>query len=522
MEIKPPAVPQLPKTPGSRKIEPSLPATYQGLEAKSWFLEKDMPPVIKDNQVKFYVDGISAFQDIADTLHDGHNIDGSSLILLLGWFCESNFQLSKGYASTLNDLFTECNKRGAKIRVMLWRNSTPGLDNAPVVNFVNSLSYGAAILDARTAIVGSHHQKLLVVYGKGGVSGFCGGMDIVKDRIDQTWGPAPLHDVHCRIDGPAAEELAKVFIERWNDHPEHAKKFNETLAAPRTPRISSPDGYLIQVGRTYPRIAMYINIGLTFVIDRLREYPSIKNNPKFTRPTGDMNDGQGHFKPYSFLPTGQGEKTAWRMIQNGIAQAKKFIYLEDQYLVSRDASSELAKKLADPNFRLIILIPHSNGWQRRLEFISDLQAADPTSTRWIVCYLKPPNGRGTYVHSKTWIFDDEFFITGSANSTRRSYTNDSEVVVGIVGRPSGSVVRNKSVQALPPLAQSLRCQLWAKHLQVSPEAVTDALKSTHLWFKPPSTAKIAKYDPREAKDPPTGYDQFKNLAWDYIFDPDGA
>ena len=36
-----------------------------------------------------------------------------------------------------------------------------------------------------------------------------------------------------------------------------------------------------------------------------------------------------------------------------------------------------------------------------------------------------------YVHSKTWVIDDEFAIVGSANCNRRGYTHDSEASVGV-------------------------------------------------------------------------------------------
>jgi len=42
-----------------------------------------------------------------------------------------------------------------------------------------------------------------------------------------------------------------------------------------------------------------------------------------------------------------------------------------------------------------------------------------------------PDVPQSYVHAKTRVFDDQFAIIESANSNRRSSTNDSEIGVGV-------------------------------------------------------------------------------------------
>ena len=73
--------------------------------------------------------------------------------------------------------------------------------------------------------IGSHHQKVLIVKGSEGLIAFCGGIDINPDRIHNvgaTFG-CTFQDVHCRIKGPAAHDLLKIFLERWKDHPDSAQ-----------------------------------------------------------------------------------------------------------------------------------------------------------------------------------------------------------------------------------------------------------------------------------------------------------
>src|SRR5690242_6913802 len=113
---------------------------------------------------------------------------------------------------------------------MCWDQSLSA-QNTAEVGFINALRTGAAILDNHQLnyYVGSQHQKVLLVNGSEGLQAFCGGIDINRDRVcpkapQSTSGSgagAPLHDVHCRITGPAADDLVRVFVKRWYANPRH-------------------------------------------------------------------------------------------------------------------------------------------------------------------------------------------------------------------------------------------------------------------------------------------------------------
>ena len=117
------------------------------------------------------------------------------------------------------------------------------------------------------------------------------------------------------------------------------------------------------------------------------------------------------------------------MILHAISKARRFIYLEDQYLVSLEVRDALVRAL--PNLEhLTILLPDasiSDLPQHRLrqyEFISPLRSAGGSKVR--VFHPFPPNGPFGYVHAKIWVFDDDYAIIGSANCNNRGYTHDSD------------------------------------------------------------------------------------------------
>src|SRR5262249_8504209 len=156
-----------------------------------------------------------------------------------------------------------------------------------------------AILDNRTLDYGSHHQKILVVNGSDGLTAFCGGVDFNPDRVSQvaTSPGSYLHDVHCRIKGPATKDLLQIFVDRWTDHPDH-KSLDDQKTPLAVNNILNP----VPV----PGATCSVQIGRTF-------------------GNGSAHSGLGDGGPYKFAPNG--EHTAASMILYAINHAKKFIYL---------------------------------------------------------------------------------------------------------------------------------------------------------------------------------------------------
>lgn len=387
-----------------------------------WFnTDQGMQPVRHGNKVIGLIDGPETFVDMVSAIKTASSKE--HYIYMLNWFVDLNFDLIT--STKLIDLLTNADKKGVQIRGMFWDQA--GTQNTAEVKQINGLTNGAAILDNNTLNLGSHHQKVLIVKGEQSLITYCGGIDFNPDRNSQVSKQpgSPMHDVHCRIEGPAAFDLLNIFLQRWADHPDSAK-------------LDKAKGGLIGAGESAPAVVgdKHVQIGRTF--GNGSKHAGIKNSK-----------GQ---KFYSFAPNG--ERTAEKLIFHAIGQAQRFIYIEDQYLISMDASNKLKAQLPKIE-KLIILIPHSSisdlpgVWNRRKRFIDNLLSDPATRSKVIICYRRqtgfPPDPKKvlpqvphTYIHAKMFIMDDKFAIIGSANCNNRGYTHDSEVVAGIFDESQNS------------------------------------------------------------------------------------
>ena len=448
-----------------------------------------MGTVTHDNATEFYTTGETAFARIGDDIVRASDKDVT--FYLLGWSCRRSVPMRADKPSTLDQILTNFAGSGGRIRAMLWDNRYPDFDpgTRDMVSFLNGLPLGAAILDRRTPLAGAHHQKMQALVDANGTptAAYCGGMDLFEDRLVGQPAPAPLHDVHARVVGAAAVDLVAPFVERWNDHP--ARKGDLT----RPPNsLAALDGYdLVQVGRTYPRFEPYYAKKVAIFDQNLRQHlPDL--------PIGDMTDGE-NIRLYGFYDNAKGVQQIWRMIRHAVRTAQQFIYLEDQYLISESVGKLLASKLssAKPNFRLVILVGKEPDfpqvWARRRQALAALEKVDPGHRRWRIFYrrLDRPS---FYVHSKTWIFDDELVITGSANCDRRGMTYNSELNFGVVGQLKGNRISEFGASTV---AQELRCRLWAKHLGGAPHDYLSASATIARWFGPVLVGNVRLFKPDE-------------------------
>jgi phosphatidylserine/phosphatidylglycerophosphate/cardiolipin synthase-like enzyme len=428
------------------------------------------------NEVVYFVDAHEAYPqfqcEIEKTGGDG------DFIYLLAWDLDIDLKLARAGRS-MRELLTERAHKGVKIRLMLDGTIVHGVKNENVVRWINmELSqYGAArsklskvlqpddfttslqadsraaaILDDRYPNRGSHHQKILIVKHNGQLTAFCGGMDINRDRVEAVDPGDPQHDVHCRIRGPAAWDLWKIFFDRWNDF---VRIYGPPAPGMRLPNEASLPAacgaHTVQICRTF----------------------------------GHLRDPLSVYGPYVFAP--KGERAIRELLKKAIGASKRFIYIEDQYLVNLEIARLLRKQL--PKIKhLTILVPPANLTNpgtyvdKRKEFMDILQEGDTEKKVRLYCLNKAnkTNTCGTYVHSKTWIFDDKFAIIGSANCNLRGYTHDSEVSAGIFDASSDDKLTYT-------FAHRLRMKLWAHHLGLDdPEdeghaELADGVASADTW-----------------------------------------
>ncbi len=226
---------------------------------------------------------------------------------------------------------------GVDVRAQLWRQQqeTPDhhTNNTAAVAFLNAHDTpgprGQAILDAVGRTVGSHHMKAVVVENADGRLAFLGGVDLALGRWDTPehlpndprarGGRNPandgFHDTHVMIEGPAVDDVETNFRQRWNAHPQSILEGRTPVPA-RTPEEGlnpiPQASHLVQINRGLPR-----------------GVPS-----------------------YTFASPAQGDPGPWQGRLNAIRQAKRFVYMEDQYLTMVDAADHAAL-LAHPGTEAI-------------------------------------------------------------------------------------------------------------------------------------------------------------------------
>ncbi|MBK8258035.1 MAG: hypothetical protein IPK82_35885 [Polyangiaceae bacterium] len=190
-------------------------------------------PVSTGNEIIPYISGDNFFTDLKAAFSFAKT--NEHFIYILAWSLE-DFELVSGDPSTLfSKLLSDADGRNVQIRAMLFKQHPKfaSKNNAPMVTFINGLTNGIAIHDERLleiqnavfslvastflggAIVGAHHQKIIITLGEKGLITFQGGMDPDANRR----GAGSLHDVHTRVRGPIAFHLYKTFVDRWKDHP---------------------------------------------------------------------------------------------------------------------------------------------------------------------------------------------------------------------------------------------------------------------------------------------------------------
>lgn len=229
------------------------------------------------------------------------------------------------------------------------------------------------------------NRKLEAVAGKPGLL-----IGLEKSRFEYRF--PYYHDAACRLEGPGAYQVLQRFKRRWRNHPEASE---ESL-------LGASEGEPKEKPAPYP----------------------------FVQVVGTYNSVDGKEKDRSL-------RDAYLEIIDG---ARRYIYIEDQYLVNLDVAKALNKKIRESAFSKLtfaiqdsietsdIFIPN----RKRGEFLTTL--LDGTTqdqkdkvlialfdrSRWDKDYYHPA------MHAKTLIVDDELAIIGSANVNQRSFTIDSE------------------------------------------------------------------------------------------------
>ena len=195
-----------------------------------------------------------------------------------------------------------------------------------------------------TRHLGIYHQKLSIV--KVGTShiAYCGGMDLNPDRLDDVdhLAPAPYHDVHVRVEGNAARDVALTFDQRWQLD---GGGTPPAFPAPPFDAALAPGRDIAQIARTYHAPAV-----------------------------------GAESRALPFAPNG--DSTIARTILAAIEMASEYIYTTDQYFTPpRTYRDLLLRKVTNREIRQLVIALQGQttltfGDAPRNQFIDDLLAAD--------------------------------------------------------------------------------------------------------------------------------------------------
>ncbi|KAJ8748941.1 hypothetical protein K2173_013378 [Erythroxylum novogranatense] len=535
-------------------------------------------PSLKLGNGMSYVHG-KCWYDIFDAIRQARR-----LIYITGWSVWHQVRLVRdaGHPSdaTLGEILRSKSQEGVRVLLLVWDDPTSrsilgyktdgimATHDEETRRFFKSSSVQVLLCpriagkrhswvkQTEVGTIYTHHQKTVIVDADAGnnrrkIIAFVGGLDLCDGRYDTPQHPIfrtlqtvhkddyhnpnyngntagcprePWHDMHCKIDGPAAYDVLTNFEERWlkASKPHGIRKLKKSY-----------DDSLLRLERV-PDILGLLDVPALSEDDpeawHVQIFRSIDSNSVKGFPKDPKKATAKHLVCGKNVLIDMSIHTAY---VKAIRAAQHFIYIENQYFIGssynwgshKDLGAtnlipmEIALKIADKirakeRFAAYIVIPMwpegaPTGaatqrilfWQHKtmqmmyqtiyralvetgleqafspqdfLNFfcLGNREAPDPYYTSNVSSptaantpqVLSQKNRRFMiYVHSKGMIVDDEYVILGSANINQRSMegTRDTEIAMGAY-QPHYTWARNQS----KPRGQvyGYRMSLWAEHV----------------------------------------------------------
>ncbi len=363
-------------------------------------------------RIAFLVDAQDYFTAVREAL-----VQARHSILLLGWSFDPRTRLQPDGFEGADDpdeighvlLELARERPELDIRVLIWKSALPiAASQEFFPHRARAWFEGSRVhfrLDDMVPLGACHHQKVLVIDD---AVAFCGSGDFGPDRWDS---PAhldtdsrridpslhqhpPRHEVMMLVDGPAAVALGDLARRRW------LRATEEPL---EPPPIAGHDPW-----------------------------------PAAIRP--HMTDA-----PVAIVRT----EPAWRgreLVQEwqaltfrSIAEARRCLYLENQYFTAPDIAEAMARRLAEPDGPEIILISTERSPsyfdrftmdRTRSMVIGRLMAADVFGRFRALC-PETATGHPIITHAKVTIVDGQLARIGSANLNNRSSGLDTECELAV-------------------------------------------------------------------------------------------
>ena len=418
------------------------------------------------NSVETLVHGATYFSRL---LKEIGALGAGDQMFFTDWRSDPDQRLGDGLDTEVAAVLSAAARRGVSVKALLWRSHSDRLgfsakENRHLGVLVNAAG-GEILLDQRVRLGGSHHQKLVVIRHGGGTAddvAFVGGIDLCHSRRDdaehlgdpqsQPMAPRygstpPWHDVQVAIEGPAVGDLDFTFRERWAD---------------RSPLSRDPAGVLHDVLRRTDRRASTLP-------------PMAPDPPARGTQSVQVLRTYGH-RPHGYPFAPEGERSIARAYIKALRRARRLIYVEDQYLWSKDVMRPFVDALtSNPQLHLIAVVPRyfdqagavtlpPNQVGREHAVQALLEAG---GDRVAIFDVEDVQGVPVYVHAKVCVIDDVWTAVGSDNFNRRSWSHDSEIACAVLdeARDSREPIDPAGLgDGARAYARDLRLQLWREHL----------------------------------------------------------
>ncbi|XP_055833490.1 phospholipase D delta-like isoform X2 [Solanum dulcamara] len=516
-----------------------------------------MLPEIKLDDDKIF-EHSKCWEDICHAILEAHH-----LVYVVGWSIfhkvklvrEPSKPLPSGGDLTLGELLKYKSEEGVRVLMLVWDDKTShskffiqtdGVMQThdeetrkffkhSSVNCVLAPRYASSKLSIfKQQVVGTlytHHQKCVIVDTQASgnnrkVTAFIGGLDLCDGRYDTpehrlfrdldtvfkddyhnptfsvgTKAPRqPWHDLHCKIEGPAAYDVLTNFEQRWKK----ATKWSEF--GRRLKKISHwHDDALIKI----ERISWITSPSSSIPNDDQSLWVSKEEDPENWHVQVFRSIDSGSLKGFPkdvLLAESQNLVCAKNLVIDrsiqmayiqAIRQAQHFIYIENQYFLGssyawpsyKEAGAdnlipmELALKIASKirekeRFAVYIVIPMwPEGvptsasvqeilyWQRQtMKMMYGIIAQELKSSQLQDISASQKFGRFMiYVHAKGMIVDDEYVILGSANINQRSMagSRDTEIAMGAYQPHHTWALKKRHPHGQ---VYGYRMSLWAEHM----------------------------------------------------------
>jgi phosphatidylserine/phosphatidylglycerophosphate/cardiolipin synthase-like enzyme/uncharacterized membrane protein YdjX (TVP38/TMEM64 family) len=412
--------------------------------------------VARADRAAFLIDGAAYFAALREALARAQRE-----VFILGWDVDSRAHLPPD-ASTRDDRapiellpylkHLLARRPELRVRVLAWDFSiiyTLEREVFPTYQFSwNGHPRLEFRLDALHPLLASHHQKIVAIDRR---LAFVGGVDLAlrrwdtpehragdRRRVDPAGKPyPPMHDVQMVVDGPAAASIAELAALRWQHAGGPALEDGVPGDAELWPPRVEPDltGVPVGIARTLPgydgRPAVEEVLALTLDL---------------------------------------------------IASARRFIYIETQYLTAAAVGLALARSLAAPSGpEIVVVLPREqSGWLEkssmgvmRARLLRRLREADRHGRLRLLHPTVPGldgQGERVNVHSKVIVVDDTAVRVGSANLSNRSMGLDTECDLAVDATAAGHQLQLRQAVA------RFRNRLLAEHLGTEPRRVEEAIE----------------------------------------------